>query len=353
MPPWSPGDTVVVLGAGASRGAQYVETGQPLCEPPLNADFFTQLQRINRASHQDSIKGVLADVLALHGPDFELTLEEYFTQLEAMLSIVENSTSLSSKYTDTVLEAMRTRLLVALSAVLEESADVAKKKSPARKTPCAYHAALVNALQPKDTVISFNYDCLIDHALRTSGARKWSARYGYGFPNPARVERFEPWNAPDAPKQQSKTINLLKLHGSLNWYPFPPKRTDPIRLREKPYKQAGDKLYEIIPPEYVKSVQARPVFPVLWSHAALALRRSKTLAFIGFSFTPTDLHVEALFRLSLAERRDLERVLIINPSQDHRKRIRSILAPALRDGARLIQFETFGQAHPYLEELLS
>ena len=83
--------------------------GRPLCEPPLNADFFTQLQRIGRASHQDTIRGVLADVLALHGADFELTLEEYFTQIEAMLSIVGDSTGLTSKYTDTVLEAMRTR----------------------------------------------------------------------------------------------------------------------------------------------------------------------------------------------------------------------------------------------------
>lgn len=245
---------------------------------------------------------MLGDVLGLHGPDFELTLEQYFTQIEAMLTIVGDSKSPSGKYSLSALQSMRTRLLEALSAVLEESADVAKQKSPARKNACSYHAALVSALKPKDTVISFNYDCLIDHALRTSGAKKWSARYGYGFPNPARVEGTEPWNAEDPPTQQSKTVNLLKLHGSLNWYPFPSGETGAIRLRQKPYKQAGQKLYEIIPPEYVKSVGIRPIFPILWAHAALALRRAKTLAFVGFSFTPTDLHVEALFRLALARK---------------------------------------------------
>ncbi len=353
MPPWSPGNTVVVLGAGASRGAEFVEKAQPLCEPPLNADFFTQLQRITTPRHQKTITAVLADVLTLHGPDFDLTLEQYFTQIEAMLTIVRDSRGGTGKYTLAELQLMRSRLLEALSAVLEESADVAKQRSPGHATPCGYHAELVEALKPKDTVISFNYDCVVDHALRTSATSKWSARYGYGFPNPARVEGHALWDADDPPTQQSKTINLLKLHGSINWYPFPPNDTDAIRLRQKPYKQAGQKLYEIIPPEYVKSVGTRPIFPALWAHAALALRRAKVIVFVGFSFTPTDLHVEALFRLSLSEKKDLRNLVIVNPAAEHRKRIRSIVAPALRDGTRAVQFETFRKASSYLPSLLA
>jgi len=46
MPQWSPGKRVVVLGAGATRGAQFVvrppQGAAALgCLPPLNADFFT------------------------------------------------------------------------------------------------------------------------------------------------------------------------------------------------------------------------------------------------------------------------------------------------------------------------
>jgi hypothetical protein len=75
----------------------------------------------------------------------------------------------------------------------------------------------------------------------------------------------------------------------------------------------------------------------------MALRRAEVLAFVGFSFTPTDLDVEALFRLALAsgKKKTLRRVVIANPNREHRERIRRILAPALRDGALLMQFDDF------------
>ncbi len=354
MAPWSPGDNVVILGAGATRGAEFASgSDQPLCLPPLNADFFTQLQRITASRHQSAIDGVLKDLLDVYGPDFSLSLEQYFTQLEAMLATTAGGTSPTGKFGPARLGSMRQRLLVALSAVLEESADVAKANSRARRHPCSYHAALVSSLSPKDTVISFNYDCVVDHALRTSGGGKWSARYGYGFPSPARVEGTSPWDADEAPTQQNKSINLLKLHGSLNWFPFPEDDGGIIKLRERPYKQKGDKLYEIVPPEYVKSVGSRAIYPDLWSRARLALRRAKRLVFIGFSFTPTDLHVEALFRLALADQPSATEVIIlVNPSADHRQRIRTITSPALARGARVVQFDYLAEAAPHFSELL-
>lgn len=354
MAPWSPGSRVVVIGAGATRGAQFVEDGKPpLCLPPLNTDFFTQLQRIRAAKHERDVENVLNDVLTLYGPNFDLTLEQYFTQLEAMIATIEASSSSTVKFSVERLRSMRTRLLNGLSAVLEQSADVAKATSKPRTSPCQYHAKVVELLDPKDTIISFNYDCVIDHALRTSGGGKWSARYGYCFPNPDRVEGSVTWDAANPPDRHNRSINLLKLHGSLNWFPFPPNDAQPIRLRERPYKQAGNKEYEIIPPEYVKSFHERPIFKQLWTNAELAIRKAQTLALIGFSFTPTDLHVEALFRVALADRPALEHILIVNPSHEHRQRIRSVLTAALGKGARVTQFDRFRDAYPHLPELLS
>jgi hypothetical protein len=166
-----------------------------MCLPPLNADFFTQLQRITVDRHQETIQGVIRDVVSqgvirdvvsLYGPHFSLTLEQYFTQLEAMLETAKSAKGLPKEFKPASLTAMRTRLLDALSAILEESADVAKQRSAAREYRCAYHDALVDVLDPQDTVISFNYDCVIDHALRERGGGKWSARIGYTFPNASR-----------------------------------------------------------------------------------------------------------------------------------------------------------------------
>lgn len=357
MAKWSPGKRVVVLGAGATRGAEYVVAPKPgaprlLCLPPLNADFFTQLQRIDTVKHQDLIRNVVDDILRIYEPNFTLTLEQYFTQLEAMLAMVKEAVVAAPNFGPDRVADMRTRLLWAVAAVLEESADVAKADSPARLNPCSYHAGLVKVLKARDTIISFNYDCLMDDALRSQGGRKWSARYGYGFPRPTRVEGFEGWSGDTAVHGENRSINLLKLHGSLNWFPFPAVETGRIQLRQKPYKQRGEKLYEIIPPEYAKSIGSRPIFRTLWSKAELALRRSSTIAFIGFSFTPTDLHVDALFRLALTANRNLERVIIVNPSAEHRRRIRSILARSLQGGARLIQFDMFEEFAPHAHELL-
>ncbi len=357
MARWSPGKRVIVLGAGATRGAEFVVTppsgvAPPRCLPPLNADFFTQLQRITTERHQDAVRDVVRDVVAIYGPNFSLTLEQYFTQLEAMLATARQAKVVPENYKAANLSAMRTRLLDALSAVLEESADVAKTNSLARRHPCSYHASLVNVLEAQDTIISFNYDCVMDHALRTTGLGKWSARFGYTFPNASRVEGYGAWSAEQAPTAHNRSINLIKLHGSLNWYPFPDSDTEPLRLRERPYKQRGQKLYEIVPPEYVKTVEARPVYPTLWANAELALRRAESIAFIGFSFTPTDLDVEALFRLAMASNKKLGRVVIANPNEEHRWRIRSILATALQDGAVVTQFDSFRDLAPHLRELL-
>jgi hypothetical protein len=358
MVQWSPGRRVVVLGAGATRGAEFVvdpsDEAPPLaCQPPLNADFFTQLQRITSDRHQDVVDGVIEDILEIYGPNFTLTLEQYFTQLEAMLSMVRDAIVAAPNLGPDDLVEKRTRLLNAVAAVMEESADVAKAESPARQHPCSYHAQLVDVLRPRDTIISFNYDCVIDFALRSGGGRRWSAKHGYGFPRPNRVEGFEGWSGENAVHGVNSTINLLKLHGSLNWFPFPAAASGTIKLRQKPYKQRGEKLYEIIPPEYAKSIGVKPIFRSLWTRAELALRRATTMAFIGFSFTPTDLHVEALFRLALAANRKLERVVVVNPSEGHRRRIRSILSRPLAAGVGLIQFDTFRDFAPHTTELLT
>jgi hypothetical protein len=337
MAHWSPGENVVVLGAGATRGAEWVEPTSA-CLPPLNADFFTQLQRIQSTKHQGVVSDILRDVVGLYGPNFSLTLEQYFTQLETMVEMSELVDLKAPRYTRERLGNMKLRLLLGVSAVLEESADVVKVTSEACKNPCGYHRALVEAMSPRDTIISFNYDCVIDHALKTAGAEKWSAQYGYGFNEPHRLVGFEKWNAPDAPERENASVNLLKLHGSLNFFPFPEDGGE-IRLRERPYRQTGNEVYEIIPPEFAKRID-RPEFQTLWRRAERAVRLAKKVTLIGFSFTPTDTHVDSFFRTALAGNTKLEEVIIVNPSQNDRRRIRSVFGTQLSRGkVRVVQFD--------------
>lgn len=57
----------------------------------------------------------------------------------------------------------------------------------------------------------------------------------------------------------------------------------------------------------------------------------------------TERHMEA-------SNKELTRVIIANPSNDHRRRIRSILAPALEGGTLVTEFDSFRDFAPHAAE---
>jgi hypothetical protein len=308
----------------------------------LNADFFTQVQRITTPKHLKNVRQVMKDVVELFGPNFSLTMEEYFTQLESFATMSALAPAGDRALSPAEIRGKRDRLMSVLAAVLEESTDVSKKGSPV----CAHHAALVAALEPRDTIISFNYDCVVDHALRRTAAERWSARYGYSLPKPSRVLGSEYWDAEDPPVGSNNTINLLKLHGSLNWQ-LPPgdeALTGEVRLKQRLYLQRGTPRFTIIPPEFVKRIGDDENFAALWRNAERAIRHAQVIALVGFSFTPTDLHVDSLFRIAQAGGNNRLRSLVIaNPSQNDRRRIRSVFARSLSKGCVVRQYSTLGE----------
>lgn len=327
-----PKGRVVLLGAGATRGANF---GYPqVCQPPLNRDFFTQLQRI---TEKDTVlvRQVVADIVELFGSNFTLTLEDYFTQLEFLLSTASGPGRSSGQLDlGNALRDKRNRLMAALAAVLEASTNPAIFGRTARG--CQYHRLIAKQLAPGDTVISFNYDCVIDDALRREGSGQWSARWGYGFPRGFAVDNWDYWTpSPDTVASSNDTIRLLKLHGSVHFQI----QSNAVRLKERLHRQRGTPRFDIIPPQWNKSLNT-PVFGHLWTQAFRAIQQSDRIAVIGFSFTPTDLHVESLVRLALTDS-ELKTVVIANPSADDRQRIRRVMSSALARGAPVVrEYET-------------
>lgn len=76
--------------------------------------------------------------------------------------------------------------------------------------PCSKHRKLAESLVAGDVVISYNYDMLMDNALRICGKLSDS---GYLLPF-QKVSSGRIWERPD---EKASEITLLKLHGSLNW----------------------------------------------------------------------------------------------------------------------------------------
>ena len=81
----------------------------------------------------------------------------------------------------------------------------------------------------------------------------------------------------------------------------------------------------------------------LWRNAERAIRHAEVIALVGFSFTPTDLHVDSLFRIAQAGGNNRLRSLVIaNPSKSDRRRIRSVFSRSLEQGCLVRQYSTLG-----------
>ncbi|MXY36405.1 MAG: hypothetical protein F4052_03790 [Dehalococcoidia bacterium] len=350
MPPFSPGKRVVVLGAGATRGSAV--SRERLVKPPLNADFFTQVQRIASEKHVAKVRAVINDVVQMFGANFSLTMEDYFTHLESF-EVMNNLVPRSSRgISQDDIRTMRDNLMALLAAVLEESTDVSKREVE----HCEYHANIIEQLEVRDTLISFNYDCVVDHALRRTASGRWSAKYGYAFSDPVRVHQHEYWDSEDAPTKAGKSLHLLKLHGSINWQlsPHQPVETDEIRLKQRLYQQRGVPRFSIIPPAFAKDVTTDPTFRVLWANAERAIRQAEVIALVGFSFPPTDRHVDSLFRLArTGSKGSLRSLVIANPSEADRRRTRSVFAPSLEKGCLVREYSSIEELASHAQEALA
>lgn len=328
---------VYVLGAGATRGASFVNPKTNPCLPPLDSDFFTQLQRIGNTKHRDTVDRVVRDTAELFGNNFSVTMETVFTTLEHTIRMVE-ATGEARAFRRRDLVAKRDNLMQAIGALFEESLC-----SGLEMTPCLHHKKLVSEMRAEDVILSFNYDCLIDDSLRRFGDGRWDAKFGYGLPLRARTPGqtilrggFLKWSPASPAKRGSGSIKLCKLHGSLHFSLS--KKDAQLDLKERPYtKQRGDLRFAIIPPESDKRYD-KGFFQGLWRQAREALFRTETLVFIGYSLPATDQHATALFRVAV-KGGGLKSLVVVNPDKEARRRIRGVVQRGLDPDTRVYSFD--------------
>ena len=206
-----------------------------------------------------------------------------------------------------------------------------------------------NLVRTDDSIISFNYDLILDSLLKNT--KMWSECTGYGF----KIKGYdlkECWD-PKPTSQQSKTI-YLKLHGSLNWgrciVPDPyngneivvnvhsilpsrvnkhilPFESTDIASYNSPYKN----MYEtfIVPPILSKEdFYKTNILQHLWYKAKDELIKSKEIFVIGYSFPATDYLAEFLFRQSIASpfSKNDKKVIFINKdiNDTYKRRVENI-----------------------------
>jgi NAD-dependent SIR2 family protein deacetylase len=166
----------------------------------------------------------------------------------------------------------------------------------------------------QDTILTMNYDCLVDDCLVRLGVQP-----AYGLDSPELPQEF---------LQKPYKIALLKLHGSANWF-----RCNSDRCKGRIWVEAGtpSKRLEyfygkscsqcryqvepvIVPPTWAKGGQSEVLRPV-WAKALRVLREAGRIFVIGYSMPPTDQFFKYMLALALATNEKLDKVIVVNPSK--------------------------------------
>jgi SIR2-like domain len=285
--------TLIVLGAGATRGASFNQSEYHLYPPPLDADFFRLLSR-SPARKSLPARALLDYVQSNQSPTLDVSMEAVFVELQGSAEFYEQ------------FNIGRGRIVRQPQSIIESFYKVLPSIMRfALPEQCEYHANLASMLEPGDAVISFNYDCLIDEALKSQAGRRWDPRTGYGF---AVVSGAEDWRNWGKGRAAAKPIRLLKLHGSLNW---DVSETGDVTLIPSPYERASAR-GAVVPPLGRKPVSDEP-FRQAWRAAREAVRTAERLIVIGYSLPQADYLVRALFRAD-ADNEKLRELVVVDPS---------------------------------------
>ncbi|MGB3412452.1 MAG: hypothetical protein WBA45_14790 [Microthrixaceae bacterium] len=171
------------------------------------------------------------------------------------------------------------------------------------------------------TIVTFNYDSLVERAAASTGLHDWDAKTNVAADDVIdRLPPFAPGPSRWGPGPMPATMRLLKLHGSVawfaapddpsgatlarqtitGWYPDQDVGADEIR-REFPGRQPF-----IIPPTSAKSrFYSNPVVRQLWRDAGAALEKADEVHLVGYSMPATDLVTRGMLRPGW-RRRDLD-----------------------------------------------
>ncbi|HUI12400.1 MAG TPA: SIR2 family protein [Xanthobacteraceae bacterium] len=165
--------------------------------------------------------------------------------------------------------------------------------SPSPTVVGADYDRLASKLTDGDVLITLNYDTLLDSALHRRG---WNPKTGYGIEgNTQKKVKWDPQET-DAPLD----VQLLKLHGSMNWFV---RGTDsklqkvfeskPVKITAPRSNNISGFIRQIVPPMYGK-VFEHDHWRQLWTKSFQALCDAEVLVVIGSSLIDTDFHLRAL-----------------------------------------------------------
>lgn len=305
-------NTVYVLGAGFSKAVGFPLSSEMVSESMFdylldklgkNKSLISKIQKIRSYVRYRIDNGYCTE-------DIESVLNHVAT---AKYLYMESTTEESKPYS---ADDIFLNLLWFVTRLLKE-----KTIDSITKIPNEYSIFLKKLYKNNDSIITFNYDLLIESVLNSL-----NYRYRYGVDE----------------KMAKKEQLILKLHGSLNWASCsecgPVNLHDKILTFEADSKEVcplckSDKLTSIvIPPviykdSYYNDQLYGPLVRESWALAQEELSKTKKIVFIGFSMVQ-DAYAQELFKLSLNMNPEKALTcLVVNPtcSDELRERYQKVL----------------------------
>jgi hypothetical protein len=211
-------NTLLLLGAGASFGSSYRSDRNPLSTPPLASTFLSAAKDLLDTSPE--IRGFYKELEEYY---FEMTGNDIWAMPDfetACRKIEAGSSSLwrdepewnghmsTDEFVSWIAKGSFISVRDRLISLVAEVIHVSMRYSIA-KGACKFHDALVDCLAADDSIISLNYDTIIERSLVR--LPDWDVYSGYG----------------GVRSLNKSAPQLYKPHGSINWRWHVPSREPP------------------------------------------------------------------------------------------------------------------------------
>lgn len=200
-------------------------------------------------------------------------------------------------------------------------------------------------LNAQDSIITFNWDVLLDDALNRESILYHQFNYDLGKePNRYALHGDHYCSLLSSIFKKSSEIDLtyrvlgsitgkyIKLHGSVDWNicknPFCDFYSKPIPTLLPLENRTCRACFEtcdtlLIPPTFKKSINQVPFIRNQWNVASEEISKATKMVIWGYQIPPTDFYSEWLF-MKVRKNRKLKEIIIINPCEKHRNRFKEL-----------------------------
>lgn len=323
-------DVLFIFGAGAA-----IAEGAPLQKDILKLLYETDDKALISSEAAIEVRKFISSNFDVSEDNWP-SLESVFGYLDYFISKKE---CLGNQYNTNKIASIKESLLKLIHHIIAV---------PEASRDGAYHSFWESIYNNNTnvSVITMNYDTLLDESFDFIYSKGGYLDYCIELMNYHHyqdIHHFNWWINPRAPVQvfDNKapfSIKLIKVHGSLNWKYCnccnqvlltawdtkidlstmgfrgvidgscdQPEKIEPVDLMCP--LDGNDFQTFIVPPSHIKDL-SHPAINKLLDEAAIEIRKSKRIVFVGYSFPEADVHIKALFKKNI---RDNTIVHVVDP----------------------------------------